>query len=154
MPQMSPRWLIAPIAPVLVVAVLAAEPRLELMSGAENDVAGVDPELVAFSEELENAQLRVNQRNAWKDHLITQLLEGRHSLDEVAAEFLQMNRESRLCMRAVRDNFPGATDEEKTARNVIAFTLARARSPEHKKELQTRLEREFEQRYGANRTTP
>jgi hypothetical protein len=149
MDRMSMRWLIVPATLALLVAVRLAEPGLELAAEA-GIVDGVDPEVAARTEELNAAQALVNQRIELKEQLIAQLIEGRLSLEAVAAEFLRINQESWPCLRAVRDNFPGATDEEKSARNVIYYALGRARSPVHKKELQVRLEREFQQLPGTH----
>ncbi len=146
MSQLSIRWLIWPVVAALLLAVVVAQPQPELATGTEESA---DPELLAFGAELDAAQSQVRARIALKEHLIGELAEGRQTLDEVATVFLQLNQASEICMSVVRAKYPGATDEERIARNVIAFAVDRVRSPEAKNTLQTRLGREFEHHYGA-----
>lgn len=146
MSQMPIRWLIWPAITALFVVVFVAQPKPELATGAEDSD---DPELLAIGAGLDAAQSQVRARIALKEHLIGELAEGRQTLDEVTTVFLQLNQDSDICMNVVRASYPGATDEERIARNVIAFAVDRVCSPDAKKALQTRLEREFEHRYGA-----
>ena len=56
-----------------------------------------------------------------KQALVNDLIAGRTTLAEVTAQFMLLNHDRQAAMDVIRRKFPGATDEEKTARNVIAF---------------------------------
>jgi hypothetical protein len=71
-----------------------------------------------------NAEIEDNRnRMAFKTQLVNELLEKRTSLKEVTAQFLALNRTRQSTLLAIRRTYPGETDEEKTARNVISLAV-------------------------------
>lgn len=84
-------------------------------------------EAAAKSDVVLNAEFQENRtRMAVKRQLIDELLAERASLREIAAQFLIVNRSNESCMFAIRASYKGATDEEKTARNVISHAVLTA----------------------------
>ncbi len=154
MSQLSMRWLILPATVALFAGAFLAQPG-GVSSAREDDLAVLqdDPELAAMRAELEASQLLLSERIAQKELLIIQLIEGQLSLGDVTDAFLRINQDLHSCLRAVRDNFPGTTDEEKHARNVISFAVSRV-PPDQKKALQARLDGEFDQLYRQGSTAP
>jgi hypothetical protein len=72
----------------------------------------------------------VQSRIATKGQLIENLLQGQMTLKHVISEFLALN-ENGPAMISIRAAFVGKTDEEKMARNVIAFAdMYAVRSPQ------------------------
>ena len=86
----------------------------------------------------------LNRRMEVKEALIRDLIEGRATLAEVTAQFYELNSPYPQYMTAIRANFPGRTDEEKMAHNVIYYALPRA-TPEQREALKTRLDAELQQ---------
>jgi hypothetical protein len=81
-------------------------------------------ETAAKNEVVLNAEFQDNRtRMAVKRQLIDELLAERATLKEVAAQFLSVNQSNESCIVAIRASYKGATDEEKTARNVIAHAV-------------------------------
>ncbi len=76
-------------------------------------------------ERLEVAEHEVQRRIALKESLVLELIAGRATLAEVTAHFSELNASRPNYVAAIRESFPGDTDEEKAARNVIAYALAR-----------------------------
>lgn len=83
------------------------------------------------SERLDGAEHEVQRRIAMKESLVAELIAGRAALADVTAQFTEMNATRPAYVAAIRESFPGATDEEKAARNVIYYALARATAAEH-----------------------
>ncbi|MCI0704888.1 MAG: hypothetical protein L0241_27835 [Planctomycetia bacterium] len=92
--------------------------------------------------DIENAALL--RRIEVKETLIRDLIEERTTLTEVTAQFHEMNVVRPQYMVVIRVSFPGDTDEEKMARNVISFALPRV-EPEKREALERRLEAELQQ---------
>jgi hypothetical protein len=73
-----------------------------------------------------NAEIENNRnRLSLKTRLIDDLLAQRTSLKEVTAQFLIINQARQSTAFAIRKAYEGATDEEKTARNVISLASLR-----------------------------
>ncbi|MBA4187544.1 MAG: hypothetical protein C0467_05940 [Planctomycetaceae bacterium] len=110
----------------------------------------VDPaEEVAEQEHMEVVRRELLSNIAIKDALITDLVSGRRTLAEVTEAFLAMNQRWPESMAVVRGHYPGRTDEEKTAHNVMGFVqyeLANA-TPAQQAKVLTRLRAEFDARY-------
>jgi hypothetical protein len=69
-----------------------------------------------------NAEIEDNRnRLAMKTLLIDELVAQRTNLKEVTEQFLILNQNRQSTTFAIRASYAGATDEEKTARNVIAL---------------------------------
>lgn len=75
----------------------------------------------ALTAELEGMSRELRQRIEVKNRLVDELLAGRTTLAEVTTQFLAMNQTRKEYMVTVRMHYSGATDAEKTARNVIGF---------------------------------
>jgi len=73
--------------------------------------------------DLENAEIR--DRIAVKEGLISQLLMGRSSLAATTEQFMALNESHPEYLDVIRRSCPGATDEEKMARNVLEFSSPR-----------------------------
>jgi hypothetical protein len=84
-----------------------------------------------------------------KEQLIANLRAGRITLKEVTAAFLTLNESQPVSMFLIRSIYQGATDEEKTARNAIAFAIQRkSDSPARETEVLARLLTEFRELTG------
>ena len=70
--------------------------------------------------DLENAEIR--DRIAVKEGLISQLLRGQSSLAATTEQFMALNESHPEYLDVIRRSCPGATDEEKMARNVLEFS--------------------------------
>lgn len=143
--QSRPRML---TALTVSAAVLAGHPTLARSVGM--DVWNV-PEL---QQQLDNASGEshrlsteddiVLQRIAKKETIVKELIAGRATLADATARFGELNAARPLALETVRDAYPGATDQEKTARNVIAYALGRTPVAD-RGALSRRLEAELQQ---------
>ena len=79
------------------------------------------PQADAHTAALYDRGVVIERRMAYKEQLVAGLLERRYSLDEVAREFLRVIAEDEATLTILRQNFGGPTDEERAARNVIAY---------------------------------
>lgn len=110
------------------------------------------PELRARIEQIQQEQQdkdaedqQVLQRLQIKEGLITQLIEGRTSIPDVAAHFKLLNAGREDYLRLFRKQYPGASDDECYCRNVVAFADARLwRHGESGRERSQRLHRELD----------
>jgi hypothetical protein len=95
--------------------------------------------------ELDAERSEVLQRIALKDELITNLIAGRSTLAAMTLQFMALNEGYPAYMSVIRDSYPGASDEEKMARNVLDFLSIRlAHEPTWRRlTLLARLETEF-----------
>jgi hypothetical protein len=145
--RFSARWLAAPSAVALVAVVVFTNPN----RGAATGAADWEPaERTAEYAALEAEQALVGQRIALKNELVTQLIDGRVTLEFVTAEFQRLNAASPVMLAVLRDQYAGATDEEKTARNVIEYTRHRfAPMTDDGRAVLARLQAEFDARFGA-----
>jgi len=97
------------------------------------------------SRHLTDADADIQQRIAYKDVLITELIEGRATLPEVTSQFLVLNESHPEYMAVIRADYPGRTDQEKAARNVIGHVRARVTNPVERARGLGRLQAELEQ---------
>jgi hypothetical protein len=93
--------------------------------------------------ELEAADAEICRRIGAKEEVAEGLITGSISLAEATDRFLALNRPYPEYVNMIRETFPGSTDEEKTARNVIAYCLLRANSPAEQEQLAQRFEAQF-----------
>jgi hypothetical protein len=75
----------------------------------------------SVAEEIEGSK----RRQALKERLIDGLLSKHLTLREVTKEFLALNDSRPLCKLMIHTSFDGATDEEKTAQNVLFYAVRR-----------------------------
>jgi hypothetical protein len=128
---------------VLMVPLLAAATRLDMWSISE-----MDRELKAENErshEYEGVTEDSDRRIEIKQELVRQLISGRTTLAEVTAQFHYLNRARPDCMLGLRISFPGKTDEEMMAENVMAYaTMQLADEPlSSRLSAEVRLDAEF-----------
>jgi hypothetical protein len=121
--------------PTVAVAGLALASLGWTMPGVA-ETCGLDfwsvPELQARLEENQRQQAeidvedqRVLQRIDIKEGLITELIDGRTTILEVAAQFKLLNDGRQDYLRLFHKQYPGASDDECFCRNVVAFADAR-----------------------------
>jgi len=113
------RRLAATVAAIAGVTAFAGLPAPQVAGAAQG--WHVDTESDARTAELSSHGLTVERRMAYKEQLVADLLEHRYTLDQVAREFLAVIAEDETNLRLLRAHFPGRTDEERAARNVIAY---------------------------------
>lgn len=95
-------------------------------------------------ERLASEDEDILRRIAIKESIITTLITRRITLAEATAQFTELNSARPDYASTLRNTFPGDTDLEKAARNVIAFALPRVPSDE-REALSARLEAELQQ---------
>jgi hypothetical protein len=146
MSRPSTPWLIAAVALAAVVAALFAEP---MPRAATRDPAAAtgDAETDAASAALDARRIEVLARIAYKEDLINRLVAGQTTLDEVTAEFMKLNRGGPV-LDSIRTQYPGSSDEEKTAHNVLEYVRQRRLPADQNARVMARLRQEFERRYG------
>lgn len=135
-----------------VGTVLTVHPTLARAIGVDVwNVPALNAELRATTEEsgrLDAEDGDVRHRIAVKETLVAELIAGRASLDEVTDRFVALDATRPANLAAVRDKFPGDTDHEKMARNVIAYALPRA-TAHQRAALAHRLDTELRQSLAA-----
>ncbi|MBP3959556.1 hypothetical protein J8F10_30295 [Gemmata sp. G18] len=121
------------LATALVLAAftgLAGHPTLAESVGADVwNVAELQESLresTDVSSQLDTEGGAVLRRIAVKEALVDELLAGRAPLAEVTTKFTELNAARAEYLTTIRAFYPGATDQEKMARNVISFALLRA----------------------------
>jgi hypothetical protein len=78
-----------------------------------------------------------------KEALIGDLIAGRVSLAEATAQFLAFNADNPGCVAVLRVAYPGDTDEERTAHNVMDYAIQRVANPAERAALASRLAAEL-----------
>jgi hypothetical protein len=68
--------------------------------------------------------LAVCRRAEWRVEAVADLLSGRLTAAETHARFLDANRSDSRAIRSLRIEFPGSTDEERTARQLVRYLWA------------------------------
>lgn len=137
-------------------AALACHPTLARSFGADVwNVPALEAQLRDATDE--GARLRteddaVLNRIAMKEAIVRELLAGRATLAEATDRFLALNAARPATLEAVRITHAGATDREKTARNVISFALGRAPAAA-RGAISQRLEDELRQLIAAGRAS-
>jgi hypothetical protein len=88
-------------------------------------------------------------RIAIKNELIAELIAGRTTFPEVTQKFLVMNQSHPEYMTSIRAAYPGDTDEEKTAQNVLGYVRAELEqeTPTRRAEVLARLRVQFDVAY-------
>jgi len=124
-----PRLFVAAVA-LVTLGLLIGHPTLARSIGADVwNVPALNEQLRQSEdarEDLDAEDTEIRRRIAVKEALVAELIDGHVSLADVTARFLAINATRPHYMAAIRQSFPGATDQEKTARNVISYALARA----------------------------
>ncbi len=124
----APKWIEAAGLDVWTLPTLQKQLEAEAKGG--NDL----------TYEIEESKRRV----ALKEKLIANLRAGETTLKEVVTEFLSIDQTQSDTMFLIRATYPGATDEEKMARNVLNFVLQRqSESPAKEAEISARLLKEM-----------
>jgi hypothetical protein len=105
--------------------------------------------------EFDHKGVDVLRRIDLKDRLVADLIAGRSTLAEVTGEFLDLNRDRPGYLTALQANFPGQTDEERTARNVLFYVSHHVGhlSPADRAEVKARLESELARLVATSTTT-
>lgn len=115
--------LFAVVVPVVAVAMNTHWVRSTL--GGVFHVGELREELnseVELGESLELVNVEIQRRIAIKEGLVADLIADRTTLAAVAEQFLALNQGRPEYMRVIRATYPGATDFEKSAHNVIGYT--------------------------------
>jgi hypothetical protein len=103
------------------------------------------------AEDWDAEDRQVLQRIEIKEKLITQLIDGRTTIPEVAAQFKQLNAGREDYLALFRKQYPGASDDECYCRNVLAFAESRLhrdgpRGRERTERLRQQLDRLLQSR--------
>jgi hypothetical protein len=142
-----PRYFV-PLALGIAVVVLAVNPVWATAAGLDVwNVPALQQEIAQASEHAKVLAARdeVIQCNILaKEHLIRELIAGRSTLADTSAAFLTLTRCSPETMDIVRVNYPGSTDEERFARNVMHFVRCRLPGGSENQQVCTRLEAELD----------
>lgn len=136
---LSVRWLTVPAVATAVYAILTA--------GSDAAAVAPDPETRETHRRLAARLDAVMARMHHKERLVDELIAGRADLMTVADEFLRMNREEPECLAVLRRHFPGGSDREVAARNVIEYAAPRVK-PADRVAVRQRLDREFVVTFG------
>lgn len=135
-----------------VLGLFAAHPTWAKSLGLDVwDVPTMGEELRAGAEadrKLSDQSTEVRRRIVVKDAIIADLLARRITLVEATEQFTALNASRPEYLEIIRLAYPGETDQEKFARNVIAFAHMRA-APDRRADLDARLERELQDMTGA-----
>lgn len=99
---------------------------------------------ISKNERLDAEDDQVRRRMAVKEALVAELIAGRTSLAEVTARFAEMNATRANYVALIRETYPGATDREKAARNVIDYVFSRVPAAERAAVVR-RLDAELQQ---------
>jgi hypothetical protein len=146
------RRLLVAVLVVAGVGILAAHPTLAQSLGVDVwNVPSLQEELRAgegVDRQLTDQSQEVRQRIAVKDAIVADLVAGRISLSEATERFAELNAAHPEYLDAIRAAFAGETDQEKMARNVIAFAVLRT-APDERDLLTARLEAELHQMTGS-----
>ncbi len=126
---MSRPRLVTAVAALATLTILACHPTLAKSIGADVwNVPALNDQLresTGASERLDIEDDEIKRRIDLKETIIEELLAGRITLAEATAKFTELNATRPKYMEAIRASFPGATDQEKAARNVISYSLTR-----------------------------
>ncbi len=86
----------------------------------------------------------IQQRIAIKESLIEELVAGHTSLAATTDAFLELNRAMPQHMTVIRSLYPGRSDRELVARNVLDYAKGRSVSDREEQAVQSRLEHELD----------
>src|SRR5262245_45805407 len=71
--------------------------------------------------EIEETRILLRKRIEVKERLVDEIIDGRLTLPEVTEQFMQLNQTYPEIVTHTRERYPGATDREKTARQVLCY---------------------------------
>lgn len=146
-PMVRRLMLIPPVIATVVVGAFAANPAWARAAGLDvwnaSELARQHREAVERHQELGAVDAEICRRIGIKESIATSVADGEMTLADATAQFHALNRARPEYMQVIRDNFPGATDEESTARNVIDYTLGRVTDPTERDRLDRRLHAEL-----------
>jgi hypothetical protein len=112
------------------------------------------PERVALSADspdagdLDRRLAAITAQSRAKDELVRDLIAGKSSFRDVTAKFMAMNADSPGHLITLRGRFPGLTDEQVAARNVLEAVELFAGVPADEKSALARLDGDFTREYG------
>lgn len=141
--RISARWWSIPVCLLAVAAILVANPN------DEDHLSDHVDSMSAYSPPDEALAGSFARRMEIKNQIVEQLYREEITLKEATGHFLALNQEHEPIAEGVRCSFPGKTDEEKTAVNVIQYAAcARGMRDEERRRVLNRLDGEFEQWFG------
>ncbi len=120
----------AALAALAALALLTGHPTLAKSIGADVwNVPALNDQLRESSDlsaQLDDEDEEIRHRIVVKEAIIGQLIANHATLAETTAKFIELNASRPEYVTTIRATYPGATYEEKAARNVISYALARA----------------------------
>jgi hypothetical protein len=129
--------LVLPAALVLALCAASASSREEARLRAQ--IAALTAQAAAIDGDREVILARM----ALKRELVGELAAGRVSLAEATGRVLALNREHPEYMGTIRWNYPGRTDEESQARNLLDNVQMALDDPDDRARVRERLTAEF-----------
>ena len=143
------RLMLGPAVVAAVVGVVfAASPAWARSVGLDvwnaSDLARQEREAIELRDDLEATDAEICHRIEAKEAVVDALAAGRITLAQATARFTALNRAQPQYLEMIRDTFPGSTDDERMARNVITYVLLRAEDPAAYDRLTSRLDAELQ----------
>ncbi len=142
------RFVVYPLIGCAALGLLFAAPR-PAATGADAAIWGdwTDASMTDANRVLDRRRADVAARVEYKEALLAELAAGRATLAAVAGAFLRVNRDDAVCLEMVRATYPGGSDEEKSARNVLDYAAGRHLPTGPKAVFLARLAAEFAAAY-------
>ena len=135
------------VAALIFAGMFAVGDGPESAEAAAVWIAANDPTAVEANEAIE-FQLRVAQeRGHYRSHLTGLVIDGKLAFAVAADEFHRLNQDSGA-LPYLHWRFPGRSDEELAAWNVIEYVRGFVMPDQEKSQAIERLNREFEARFG------
>lgn len=140
-----------------VLAVLLAYPGG--IMAAYRDIASYSEmqerieEDAVINSRLEAQTAAVASRIQIKEALIEELIHNRTSLAEVASRFHAMNLDNPTSNIVLESRYPGFSDEERAALNVIDFVRLREMPRTQKREVVQRILKDYQKLFGRKYST-
>ena len=135
--------------PTILLAALAGwwflEPNNEL-SGADarcGSMMSIEDDSDA-ARAMNHRQAELRSRIDYKERLMLGLVAGEYTLKEVSREFARVNADDETTLHMMRCGYPGETDQEKAAYNVLDFLKARQLPHEELKPVLARMQYELD----------
>jgi hypothetical protein len=147
--RLTARRCLVALALAVSVAVAAARPAWAASAGLDvwnlPDLDRQTADATEESRDLDARDAEVRERIDLKERLVENLVAGRTTLAEVAAQFVALNESRPEYARLIRETYPGATEEEKVARHVVENALLRlaGRPAAERAEVAARLDGEL-----------
>lgn len=144
------RFLVYPAVGCVALVMVFAAPEPAATGADVANWADLSDEAMADeSRKLEGQRAVVEARIEYKEALLAELAAGRTTLPAVAAAFLRVNQDDAVCLGVVQTHYPGRSDEEKSARNVLDYASGRVMPAGPKAAFLARLAAEFAAAYPA-----